>query len=183
VKTLENETARLYPKWLRHARGLMSDPHRGDDLLSETLLKILENQREKAERLADEGTLEFYVNRALFLMAIDRSSRYHIKFSKFLRNWDENSVKHLEEPLAPWLGSRLNNEYVDAYISLMPQMDAVVLRLYALPDFSYKDASAKTGIPIKTLYKLVENALTKIRKNVHRTPNNSGPTFSDMHGL
>jgi DNA-directed RNA polymerase specialized sigma24 family protein len=65
----------------------------------------------------------------------------------------------------------------------MPQMDAVVLRLYALPDFSYKDASDKTGIPIKTLYKLVENALTRIRKNVHRTPSNSGPTFSDMHGL
>jgi DNA-directed RNA polymerase specialized sigma24 family protein len=65
----------------------------------------------------------------------------------------------------------------------MPQMDAVILRLYALPDFSYKDASAKTGIPIKTLYKLVENALTKIRKNVHRTPINSGPAISDVQGL
>ena len=158
----------------------MCDAVKGDDLLSETLLKILENQREKAESLAAEGTLEFYVNRSLFLMAIDRSSRYHIKFSKFSRLWDEHSARHLEEPLAPWLGSRLDNEYLDAYINLMPQMDAVILRLYALPDFSYKDASAKTGIPIKTLYKLVENALTRIKKNVHRTPRNPLEPFGDL---
>jgi DNA-directed RNA polymerase specialized sigma24 family protein len=180
---LETETARLLPKWRSHARGLMADAVKGDDLLSETLLKILENQREKAERLAVEGTLEFYVNRSLFLMAIDRSSRYHIKFSKFSRQWDENSSKHLEEPLSPWLGSRIDNEYLDAYISLMPQMDAVILRLYAMPDFSYKDASSKTGIPVKTLYKLVENAITRIKKNVHRTPSNSGPTSGDVSGL
>ena len=180
MKNLETETARLLPKWRSHARGLMCDAVKGDDLLSETLLKILENQREKAESLAAEGTLEFYVNRSLFLMAIDRSSRYHIKFSKFSRLWDEHSARHLEEPLAPWLGSRLDNEYLDAYINLMPQMDAVILRLYALPDFSYKDASAKTGIPIKTLYKLVENALTRIKKNVHRTPRNPLEPFGDL---
>jgi len=161
----------------------MMDAVKGDDLLSETLLKILENQREKAESLAEGGTLEYYVNRSLFLMAIDRSSRYHIKFSKFSRLWDEHSARHLEEPLAPWLGSRLDNEYLDAYINLMPQMDAVILRLYALPDFSYKDASEKTGIPIKTLYKLVENALTRIKKNVHRTPPNSKRTALDMSEL
>lgn len=183
VKNLETEITRLLPKWRSHARGLMTDSTRGDDLLSETLLKILENQRAKAEELAVSGTLEFYVNRSLFLMAIDRSSRYHIKFSKFSRGWDEYSSKHLEEPLTPWLGSRLDNEYLDAYISLMPQTDAVILRLYALPDFSYSDASKKTGIPVKKLYKLVENALTRIKKNVHRPTSNTFEAPGDLPSL
>lgn len=173
-KVLDSQIEKHYPTWRRFARGLARDGVRGDDLLSETLLKILENQREKAEALAGEEKLFYYVNRALYLMFIDASSRYGVKFGKYARNWQELSEKHLNEPPAPWLGSRLDNEYLDAYISLMPQLDAVILRLYILDDFSYKDASKATGIPVKQLYKLVENAIGKIKKNVQSTPSHSG---------
>jgi DNA-directed RNA polymerase specialized sigma24 family protein len=39
-----------------------------------------------------------------------------------------------------------------------------------LDDFSYKQASKETGIPVKHLYKLVENAISKIKKNVSSSP-------------
>jgi DNA-directed RNA polymerase specialized sigma24 family protein len=167
---LDTELAANYPRWTKLARGLMRDRAKGDDLLAETLLKILENQRDKAEALAAEGKLSYYVDRSLYLMAIDPTSRFGVKYGKFSRGWSEFSEKHLDEPNAPWLGSRLDNEYIDAYINLMPQLDAVVLRLYILDDFSYKEASKATGIPIKTLYKLVENAINKIKRNVQSTP-------------
>jgi DNA-directed RNA polymerase specialized sigma24 family protein len=173
-KVLDIELEKHYPTWRRFARGLTRDAVKGDDLLAETLLKILENQREKAEALAAEGKLFYYVNRALYLMHIDPSGRFGVKYGKFSRNWETLSEKHLLEPVTPWLGSRLDNEYIDAYINLMPQLDAVVLRLYMLDDFSYKDASKATGIPVKQLYKLVENAITKIKKNVQSTPSNRG---------
>jgi DNA-directed RNA polymerase specialized sigma24 family protein len=173
-KVLDIELEKHYPTWRRFARGLTRDTVKGDDLLAETLLKILENQREKAEALADEGKLFYYVNRALYLMHIDPSGRFGVKYGKFSRNWETLSEKHLLEPVTPWLGSRLDNEYIDAYINLMPQLDAVVLRLYMLDDFSYKDASKATGIPVKQLYKLVENAITKIKKNVQSTPSDRG---------
>ena len=170
---METELALNYPRWIKLARGLMRDRAKGDDLLAETLLKIIENQREKAESLAAEGKLSYYVDRSLYLMAIDPTSRFGVKYGKFSRGWSEFSDKHLDEPLAPWLGSRLDNEYLDAYINLMPKLDAVILRLYILEDFSYRDASESTGIPIKVLYKLVENAINKIKKNVQSTAINS----------
>lgn len=173
-KVLDIELEKHYPTWRRFARGLTRDAVRGDDLLAETILKILENQREKAEALAAEEKLFYYVNRALYLMHIDPSGRFGVKYGKFARNWETLSDKHLDEPLAPWLGSRLDNEYLDAYINLMPQLDATILRLYMLDDFSYKDASKATGIPVKQLYKLVENAITKIKKNVQSTPSDRG---------
>ena len=179
-KVIDTELEKHYPTWRKFARGLMRDPVKGDDLLSETLLKILENQRDKAEALAAEGKLFYYVNRSLYLMAIDPSGRFGVKYGKFARNWETLSDKHLDEPLTPWLGSRLDNEYLDAYINLMPQLDATILRLYMLEDFSYKEASKATGIPVKTLYKLVENAITKIKNNVQRTPRHRRRAADDV---
>jgi RNA polymerase sigma factor (sigma-70 family) len=179
-KDLETEIKRMYPTWRRYAWGLIGSKAGGDDCLNETLLKLLENQPEKAAELAKVGTLEFYVNRALYLMATDSSSRYHVKYSKFNRKWDAESSRHLREPVPVWLGSRVDNEYLDAYISLMPELDAVILRLYMFEDFSYKEASRVTGIPVKELYRLVERAINKIKKNVYRTPSNSGPTLQDL---
>jgi predicted DNA-binding protein (UPF0251 family) len=79
------------------------------------------------------------------------------------------------EPETPWIGARIDNEYVDAYISLMPELDAVVLRLYAMQDFKYDVVSKETGIPKRALYKLVENAIKKIRDNVQAQRPLEGP--------
>jgi DNA-directed RNA polymerase specialized sigma24 family protein len=145
----------------------MRDSVKGDDLLSETMLKILENQSEKLCQLASDGALFAYVNRSLYLMAIDKSSRYGVKYRSYESRWVADSNAHEKERDAPWLGSRLDNEYLDAYISMMPELDATMLRLYMMTDFSYQKCSVETGIEVKTLYKLVESAINKIKRNVH----------------
>ena len=146
----------------------MRDRVKGDDLLSETMLKLLENQGSKLCQLAEDGGLFAYVNRSLYLMAIDKSSRYGTKYRNYESKWMSESRAYENERDAPWLGSRLDNEYLDAYITLMPELDATMLRLYMMDDFSYQKCSDATGIEVKTLYKLVENAINKIKRNVHQ---------------
>jgi len=144
----------------------MKNTTKGDDLLSETLLKVLENQRQMAEQMAVTGKLLWYVNKSLYNNYKDMSSRYNVKYTKYSVRWDDNSQRHNEFKEQPWLGSRIDNEYLDSYIMLMPEIDAVMLRLYILDGFSYKEVSDKTGIPVKHLYRLVENAIKKIKNNV-----------------
>jgi DNA-directed RNA polymerase specialized sigma24 family protein len=102
-------------------------------------------------------------------MAIDDSSRFGMKYIQFAQKWNENDNAFDIEPEEPWLGSRLDNEFLDAYIQLMPEREAILLRLYMLDEFDYKDLSDKTNIPIKRLYKYIQNALKKLRTDVHRT--------------
>ena len=164
---LDSELKKHYNVWLRFATGLVKDNTNGKDLLSEVLLNVLSKQRDTVERLACEEKLFWYVNRAIYLTAKNSTSRYSIQYKRYAENWNENSNRHNEEPDEVWLGSRLDNEYLDAYISLMPQLDAIILRLYMLDDFDYHEVSQHTGIPVRDLYKLVENAINKIRRNVH----------------
>jgi len=164
---LNNAIRTHYTQWRSYAHKLTGDRVRADDLLSETLLKLLENQRLKAQQLAVEGTLVYYVNRALFFMAIDKTSRYGTKYKRYTVNWCDTIPVDEIEPDVPWLGARIDNEYIDAYIALMPEIEAIMLRLYAMPDFSYAHVSESTGIPIKDLYKIVEIAINKIRKNAN----------------
>ena len=172
---LEISVAQHFPIWIKFATTLTRNTTNAKDLVSETLLKILENQRDKAEELACEDKLISYVNRAIYLMAIDDSSRYGMKYGQFAHRWNENDNAFDIEPDEPWLGSRLDNEFLDTYIQLMPEREAILLRLYMLDEFDYKDVSDKTNIPIKRLYKYISNALKKLRNDVHRTTSDSRP--------
>jgi len=165
VEALEAEIKKHLNTWRSYARGLMKNELKGDDLLSEALLKILENQRDKAEELALQGKLLYYVNKCLYLMAVDPSSRFHLKYDRFNAHWKDDDDSYLEYVEQPWLGSRIDNEYIDAYIAIMPEREAIMLRLYMMEGFSYSDLSHDTGIPIKILYKITEKAINKIRKN------------------
>lgn len=172
-----------YALWTGYARSIVRCPIRAMDCVQETLLKILENQKEKAQVLACKGELKYYVCKAVFRMAIDDSSKYGIKYRRFDQNWAADSTEFEKERDAPWLGSRLDNEYLDSYIQLMPEREAILLRLYILDGFSYDDVSDATGIPKNKLYQYIHNAINKIRSNVHRSPSNSGREANAMPSL
>lgn len=181
-KCLDIEVETHYKTWLRFACGLVKNNVNGQDLLGEVLLNVLSKQRAKAEQLACEQKLFWYVNKAIYLTARNSTSRYSIQYKRYAQKWNESSNKHNEERAEPWLGSRLDNEYLDAYIAIMPQLDAIVLRLYMLEDFDYSEVSKRTGIPVRELYKLVENAINKIRRNAnsHRSTSNTTGTNANL---
>jgi DNA-directed RNA polymerase specialized sigma24 family protein len=163
---LNDMIAKHYAEWKSHAIGLLKNADAGEELLSEVMLYLLDRHRDTLERLAAEGKLLWYVNRSIYNMATDKSSRYHMVHTRYQRMWDAD-VESIPERDAPWLGSRIDNEYLDAYISLMPEIDKTIIRIYMMADFDYKDVSQHTKIPVKTLYKLVENAINKLKSNAH----------------
>lgn len=173
---LDEAITQHYPLWAGYARSIVRDPVRAMDCVQETLLKILKNQKAKAEILACKGELKYYVCKAVYRMAIDNSSKYGIKYRRFDQNWNSDSTAYENERDLPWLGSRLDNEYLDSYIQLMPEREAILLRLYILDGFSYDTVSEATGIPKNKLYQYIHNAINKIRSNVHRTPSDSSGT-------
>ncbi len=161
------------------AIGLERDVVRGEDLLSETLLKIFDRHRDAALDVAKRGKLDEYVRRSMYLMKIGKYTKFAIKYKRFASMWScEVSADNIE-PEVPFIGARLDNEYVDAYISMMPELDATVLRLYAMPDFKYDVVAAETGIPKLVLYKLVEKAIKKIRDNVQTKRPSTGQGAAD----
>jgi DNA-directed RNA polymerase specialized sigma24 family protein len=183
---LSLEINKHYPLWRAHAKGLAKgDPVKGDDLLSETMLKLLDTARPTAERLAAEGKLYWYVNRCLYFMAITKNSNYN-KTRRYSLFWDaEHDIAEIKEET--WLGARLDTEYIDAYTALMNEAEAIILRLYSQPGFSYRQVSAATGIEIRDLYKLVEIAINKLRKNVKISNNDAQrgkrPKAANLRGL
>jgi len=176
---LELEVAKRYSHWRKMAIGLERDVVRGEDLLSETLLKIFDRHRDAALDVAKRGKLDEYVRRSMYLMKIGKYTKFAIKYKRFASMWScEVSADNIE-PEVPFIGARLDNEYVDAYISMMPELDATVLRLYAMPDFKYDVVAAETGIPKLVLYKLVEKAIKKIRDNVQTKRPSTGQGAED----
>jgi DNA-directed RNA polymerase specialized sigma24 family protein len=163
---LNNMIAKHYSLWKSHAVGLMKSQDAGEELLAEVMCYLLDRHRDTLERLAQEDKLLWYVNRSIYNMATDKSSRYHMLHTRYNTNWDAD-ITQIPEREAPWLGSRIDNEYLDAYISLMPEIDKTIIRIYMMADFDYKDVSRHTKIPVKTLYKLVENAINKLKANAH----------------
>lgn len=149
------------------------------------MLKLLDTARPTAERLAEEGKLYWYFNRCLYFMAITKNSAYN-KTRRYSQLWDaERTIIDLTDET--WIGSRLDTEYIDAYTALMGEAEAIILRLYSQPGFSYRKVSADTGIAVKDLYKLVELAINKIRKNVkisHSSPEGSKrPEARNLRGV
>lgn len=163
---LNDMIAKHYSTWKSHAAGLLKSEDAGEELLSEVMYYLLDRHRDTLERLAAEDKLLWYVNRSIYNMATDKSSRYHQLHTRYQRMWDAD-IETIPERDAPWLGSRIDNEYLDAYISLMPEIDKTIIRIYMMADFDYKEVSQHTKIPVKTLYKLVENAINKLKASAH----------------
>ncbi len=175
---LESLVNTHFAQWRENAIRLERDVVRGEDLLSETLLKIFEKHRAQAEEVAIRGKLYEYVNRSIYLMKIGKHTKYAQRYRKFAALWSTEADVSNMEPETPWIGARIDNEYLDAYIQLMPELDAVILRLYAMDDFKYDVVSKETGIPKRALYKMVENAVKKIRDNVQTQRPGTSPDGS-----
>lgn len=111
-------------------------------------------------------------------MKIGKHTKYAQRYRKFAALWSTEADVSNMEPETPWIGARIDNEYLDAYIQLMPELDAVILRLYAMDDFKYDVVSKETGIPKRALYKMVENAVKKIRDNVQTQRPGTSPDGS-----
>jgi hypothetical protein len=121
-----------------------------EDLLHDCLLSILNNKH--VEKLIETGDFEFYLIRVMYLSVNSPTSPFY----KQTINWNRNRRDFKErshELDNTWLGARMTNE----------QLDIIILE-----DFTYRELSKQTGIPITFLYKTISTIKTTIKANVIR---------------
>lgn len=164
----ESELNRLYPSLLSRAKRMLGSSVEGAELLQQTMLEIMSqtNAIAKLEKVTSDGKLDIYLRLALMNRAKPNSkySKNRIKIVEY-----KETVPDIFENIHSKMSNRIANEQIDLIISRLPEFDAELLRLWALPGFSYDEVSKFTGVPKEKLVQINHKSLNKIRKYVHRT--------------
>lgn len=158
------EISRYYDAWKKKALGITRDKIKADDLLHTVITRLLDRPDDEITQRACNGKLNAYVCRAMWLSWHSNTSDYHVLFRKYQSRVDDGDVDDQKSDDV-FDGPRIDGEYLYSYILRMNEHDAILLRLYSQPDFSYQKLSHDTGIPVVYLYKAVNKALNRIRKN------------------
>jgi len=161
---VSHEISRYYDAWKKKAVGITRDKNKADDLLHTVIARLLDRADDEITQRACNGKLNAYVCRAMWLSYHSNTSDYHVLFRKYQQRIDAGDVDDQKSDDV-FDGPRIDGEYLYSYILRMNEHDAILLRLYSQPDFSYHELSKHTGIPVMYLYKAVNNALNRIRKN------------------
>ena len=135
------------------------------DLLQEALLSAI--QSPNIDGLIERNELEFYVIRSMYVSATSPKSKFyrkyvqvrytHVDFIERLHEYDPVSFDILEL-----------NENMDILVSRLSEFERMVFEEYIFTDFSYKQLSEKTNIPVIYLYRTVESATKKLRDGIIR---------------
>lgn len=153
-----------YNHWRKIALSLSGNSFEADDLLHDTISRILEND------ISHVKDLEAYVAHAIRIAYYSNRSSYHNLFRKHSELYADISDEHLQNMAVEsvWMVDRLTNEQLDIYISRLPFFEREVFYLYALNDFSYDHLSRETGIPKSYLYQTIKTAKDELRKSIIR---------------
>jgi RNA polymerase sigma factor (sigma-70 family) len=153
-----------YNHWRKIALSLTANSFEADDLLHDTIGRILENN---LDHIKD---IEAYVAHAIRIAYYSNRSSYHNLYRKHLDLYADITDEHLQNMAVEsvWMADRLTNEQLDIYISRLPFFEREVFYLYALNDFSYDELSRETGIPKSYLYQTVKAAKDELRKSIIR---------------
>jgi RNA polymerase sigma factor (sigma-70 family) len=168
MNTFNNEIERHYKEWQRLCHELLpAHKDLADDLLHDTLMKILESDADKMDDIIKRGKIHAYVTSALRLAAYSSKSSFNYSFMKFSRLAVE-LTGDITDDLSSVIAQRLEKEQLDIFISRLPFFERELLFLYALDGFSYGQLSKETGIPKPYLYQTIKNAKKILRKSVIR---------------
>lgn len=153
-----------YNHWRKIALSLSGNTFEADDLLHDTISRILEND------ISHVKDIEAYVAHAIRIAYYSNRSSYHNLFRKHSELYADISDEHLQNMAVEsvWMVDRLTNEQLDIYISRLPFFEREVFYLYALNDFSYDHLSRETGIPKSYLYQTIKTAKDELRKSIIR---------------
>lgn len=166
MNTYTSEINKRYKEWRRVAQTVVR-ADMADELLHDTLLKILEKDKDKLQDIHARGKLNNYVSNSIRLNGRSTNSSYNyvrIRFEK-IRN-DITEADSFIDDVNESVGMRLENEQLDIFISRLPYFERELFFLYALDDFSYQKLSAATGIPLAYLYRTIQKAKITLRNSL-----------------
>ena len=166
MTTWRSEFDRCYPEWRRVAHSVVRADV-ADELLHDTLLKILESDHDKLADIHERGKLNNYVSNSIRLNAKCTNSSFNYKNRKF----DRMRTEIKEDCWVVYddfknIAMRLESEQLDIFISRLPYFERELFFLYALDDFSYQALAKETGIPLAYLYRTIQKAKTTLRNSL-----------------
>jgi RNA polymerase sigma factor (sigma-70 family) len=154
-----------YKKFQQYARLIAKNHFNADDLLNSTLLKIIE-----IGNFEQVLNLDNYVYMAMRFEFYRSRSTFSKIYKEFQANWTDLEPYQFEVELnnskETWMGSRITNEQLDILITRLPFFEREVFNLYVMNDFSYRELSNETGIPVSYLYDTVKRAKEEIKKYI-----------------
>lgn len=159
------EISKHYDSWLNKAKGLTRDSVKASDLVHEVITRVLDRPTEDVIDIVCAGKISSYINRALWLSWHSNTSDYAVKYRKYEQLIDNRDVNDQRQD-ETWIGAFIDGEYLFSAIDRLNEHDAILLRLYAKPDFNYQELSAQTGIPYPYLRKAIHKAIKRIREYV-----------------
>lgn len=159
------EISKHYNSWLSKATGITHDKNKASDLVHEILARLMDRPAQDLQDIVCGGKINQYFNRALWLSWHSNRSDYAIKYRKYYdvhvdREFSDNKQDET------WIGNFIDGEYLYNAIGRLNEFDAILLRLYAKPDFDYQELSKQTGIPYSYLRTSIHRALKRIRDYV-----------------
>lgn len=154
---------------LKKASALVKSRVEGQELLHQTLFELCgtPEKMNRMERVTLDGKLEAFICVGMY-----RSIKPNGGYTRAKMHTTDfvEPKSDIYENINSKLSNRIANEQIDLLISRLPDFDAELLLLWAMPGFSYKKAAEATGMDIQKLRMLNFKSLQKIRKYVHRTP-------------
>lgn len=166
MNTYHSEFERCYKEWRRVAHSVVR-ADLGDELLHDTLLKILEADKEKLQDIFERGKLNNYVSNSIRINARSTNSSFNYTLRKYDRlRTDINADYLLVSDDVKNIAMRLESEQLDIFISRLPYFERELFFLYALDGFSYQALSEETGIPIAYLYRTIKAAKNTLRNSL-----------------
>ena len=147
------------PSLRRYARGLVSDPHRADDLVQDTL----ERAWSRLSQWQRRGEIRAWMFGILHNHFIDglRAKRSRP---------EESAGDELPEVAQrPVQTDRLEVQDLDRTLQRLPPEQREVLLLVAVEDMSYQEVANVVGVPIGTVMSRLARARERLRRELqHR---------------
>ena len=159
------EISKHYSAWLIKAEGLARDKSRAADLVHEVITRLLDRPAPDVEHIVCGGKVKQYIDRALWLSWHSTRSDYATTYRKYYELIADKEIEDKKQD-ETWIGPFIDGEFLFNAIDRLNDHDAILLRLYAKPDFDYKELSAQTGIPYAYLRMSIHRALKRIRNYV-----------------
>jgi RNA polymerase sigma factor (sigma-70 family) len=163
--TIDKYIESNYKEFKKLAKKICRGETYYEDLLHESLLSILKGKQ--VQNLIDTGDFEFYLIRVMYLSVNSPTTPFYKQTIAWNRN-RRTFKDYSHEVDKTWLGARMTNEQLDILISRLSEFERLIFQEYILEDFTYRELSKQTGIPITFLYKTISTIKTTIKANVIR---------------
>lgn len=158
-----------------HLRSFPLRPEDTEDVASQVLLKIVENDYAPLRQFRGQSSLATYLTVIARRTCVNElARRAQVKEVPARGGEDEHEALEPEEPHRPQAGLE-TLEQVSQLLKKLPSRERNVVRLFYLEGRSYEEISKELDLPINSIGAILSRARKKMREGVKSPPPEINP--------